>query len=270
MEGILEELQPLIAAVLWPFCRIMAALASAPALGEMMVPMKVRALAALALAVVMQPGMPEIAPVDPISFRGMGVMAEQILIGGMLGYLFHLILSALMVLGTVVSSQMGLSMAQMNDPVSGTSSDAISSLLHVLFILLFFAVDGHLVLTQVLARSFHVWPVGSFGFDLEALKRLAFAVGWIFSVALMLALPVIFATMVVQVGMGFLNRVAPTLNLFALGFSITTVFGLLLLVLLIPSLPEHFSRMMTHVLDLLDRLVIAPAGTVPTSQVSSP
>lgn len=250
----MQQLPALVAAVVWPFCRFAAAFAAAPVLGEMMIPMRVRALIALALAVVTQPAMPAAPVVDPISIPGIAVMAEQIMIGGLLGFAFHLVLSALMVLGALISSQMGLSMAMMNDPVNGAPSDAMSSLLYVLFVLLFFSMDGHLVVTQVLARSFHIWPIGGVGVDAASLERMVHGVGWIFAVALMLALPVVFAVLVVQMGMGFLNRVAPSLNLFSLGFSITTVFGLLLVTALLPAVPEHFGRMMTHALDLLDSM----------------
>ncbi|WP_213762716.1 flagellar biosynthetic protein FliR [Caballeronia sp. dw_19] len=258
MEQVFRELQPLVATIMWPFCRIVVALLSAPVLGEVMVPMRARIMLALLLAVVIVPGLPAMPAVEPLSLQGSIAMAEQILIGGMLGFVFHLVLAALMIFGATVSSQMGLSMAQINDPLNGQSSDVVSSLMYVVFILLFFAVDGHLLITQILVKSFHIWPVGSLAFDTGALKRLALALAWMFSAALALSLPVVFATMVMQIGLGFLNRVAPTLNLFALGFSVTTMFGLLLLTLLMPSLPDHFNQMISHVLNLLDQLALPP------------
>lgn len=258
MEDVFTQLLPLANAIVWPFCRIAAALAAAPILGEVMVPVRIRLLIALILAVVVQPGMPAPPAIDALSPQGMAAVAEQVLIGGLLGFMFHLVLSALQIFGTIASSQMGLSMAQINDPMNGQMADVLTSVMYVVFILLFFAVDGHLILTHVLARSFAVWPVGSFAFDLDALKRLAFAVGWIFSAALALALPLMFATLVVQVGLGLLNRAAPALNLFALGFSVTTMFGLLLLTLLLPSLPDHYGRMVEHVLEVYDQLALPP------------
>jgi flagellar biosynthesis protein FliR len=261
MEQVFAELRPLTGSVLWPFCRILAAFMSAPVLGEAMVPMRARVMLALVLAVVVLPALPAgpAGPaIEPLSLQGSVVMAEQILIGGMLGFVFHLVLSALLIFGATVSSQMGLSMAQINDPVNGQSSDVVSSLMAVVFILLFFSVDGHIVITHVLVKSFRIWPMGSLAFDASALKRLAFALAWMFSAALALALPVVFATLVLQIGLGFLNRAAPALNLFALGFSITTMFGLLLLTLLMPSLPEHYNRMIRYVLDLLDQLALPP------------
>ncbi|MGU3779461.1 flagellar biosynthetic protein FliR [Burkholderia metallica] len=260
MEIFLAQLLPLANTIFWPFCRIAAALAASPILGEVMVPVRLRLLVALFLALAIQPGIPTMPVIDLLQLEGVAAMAEQVLIGGLLGFVFHLVLCALQIFSTIASSQLGLSMAQINDPMNGQMADVLTSVMYVVFILLFFAVDGHLILTSVIARSFAVWPVGQFAFDLDALKHLAFAVGWIFSAAVALALPVMFATLVVQVGLGLLNRVAPALNIFALGFSITTMFGLLLLTLLLPSLPDHYGRMVEHVLELYDRLATRPIG----------
>ena len=258
METLLHLLQGIYAAVLWPLFRIGAALAVAPVLGESLVPVRARMLLALVLAIAVQPGLPPLPEVDPISLRGAMLVFEQVLVGGLIGLAFHLVLSALTLFGVLASSQMGLSMAMLNDPMSGASSDAISALVYVVFVLLFFAFDGHLLVTHVLARSFHVWPVGAVSLHGLALHRLALGVGWIFAAALMLALPLVFATMAVQFGSGLLNRVAPTLNLFALGFSVTIAFGLLLVMLLAPSLPGHVQRMLGHVVGLLDSLAVVP------------
>lgn len=216
-----------------------------------MVPVSVRVLLALALAVVLMPAV-RIGPIDPFSLAAVLATAEQVLIGFVLGLALHLTVAAMMVLGYLLASQMGLMMAQMNDPLNGTSSDVISTLLYILVIMVFFAIDGHLVLTGVLGASFQAWPVGR-GIEGLALANLAVSVGWVFAAALLLAAPIVFSTLVVQVGFGFLNRVAPALNLFSLGFSLVVLFGLFMLVRMVRFLPEHYVRMSDQVLDMIGR-----------------
>lgn len=250
MEIVFSQLLGLLSALWWPFCRILATLFAAPVLGEAMVPVTVRVLLALALAVISLPAAEASVAIDPWSLHGVAATVEQVIIGAVLGFAFHLVLSAVMVLGYLVSSQMGLAMATMNDPINGTSSDVVSSLLNILFILVFFSVDGHLVLAGVLGASFRAWPVGG-GLDFLTLQTLAFNVAWIFSAALLLAVPVVFSTLVVQIGLGFLNRVAPALNLFSLGFSLTTLFGVFMLSQVLRFMPEHYLRMTNQVLEML-------------------
>ena len=150
----------------------------------------------------------------------------------------------------MVSSQMGFSMAVMNDPMNGQSSDVVSALLSVLSIIVFFAIDGHLVISNIIGQSFRAWPLGQ-GYTPMLLNAVAYNVAWIFSAAMLLAIPIVFSTLVVQLGFGFLNRVAPSLNLFALGFSVITIFGLLMLAEVVRFIPEHYVRMTNQVLELI-------------------
>jgi flagellar biosynthetic protein FliR len=245
-------LLPLLNALWWPFARIMAMLTTAPVLGEGAVPLPVRALLSVALSFAMLPlttanagAMP-----DPFSLAGVVAMFEQAVIGGVLGLALQFAMAVVAMLGFLASSQIGFSMAQMNDPVNGQASDVVSSLLSLLAILVFFGIDGHLVLMGVVAQSFKAWPIGA-GYGPLLLEAVALNVAWVFSAAMLLALPIVFSTMVVQVGFGFLNRVAPSLNLFSLGFSLVTIFGLLMLVQVVRFIPEHYVAMTNQILEML-------------------
>jgi flagellar biosynthetic protein FliR len=260
MLEVTHLLLPFISALWWPFCRVMALLSTAPVIGDALVPVPVRALLSVVLAFLMLPltkgatGMP-----DPFSLAGVVLMVEQAVIGGVIGLALQLTMAVVNMLGFLVSSQVGFSMAQMNDPVNGQQSDVISGLLGLVAILVFFAVDGHLVLAGVLGQSFRAWPVGG-GYGGLLLETVALNVGWVFSAAILLALPIVFSTMVVQVGFGFLNRVAPSLNLFSLGFSLVTLFGLMMLVQVVRFIPEHYVQMTNQVLEMLQQQMRAAHG----------
>jgi flagellar biosynthetic protein FliR len=259
MEQVVGFLLPLIGALWWPFARIMAMFATAPVIGEGLVPLPVRALLALVLSFLMLPITKGAAMPDPFSLHGVVTMIEQAVIGGVLGMALQFAMAAVSMLGFLVSSQVGFSMAQMNDPVNGQPSDVISTLLSLVAILVFFAIDGHLVLASVLGQSFRAWPVGA-GYGPLLLQAVALNVGWVFSAAVLLAVPIVFSTMVVQFGFGLLNRVAPSLNLFSLGFSLVTVFGLLMLVQVVRFIPEHYVAMTNQVLEMLQQQMRAAHG----------
>ena len=252
MEEVVAYLLPLIGALWWPFCRIMAMLTTAPVLGEGLVPLPVRALLALVLSFLMLPLTRGGAMPDPFSLHGVVVMMEQAVIGGVLGFALQLAMTVISMLGFVVSSQIGFSMAQMNDPVNGTPSDVATTLLSLVSILVFFSIDGHLVLAGVLGQSFVAWPVGG-GYGPHLLQTVALDVGWVFSAAILLALPIVLSTMVVQIGFGLLNRVAPSLNLFSLGFSLVTLFGLLMLSQVVRFIPEHYISMTNQILEMIQQ-----------------
>ncbi|WP_077037870.1 flagellar biosynthetic protein FliR [Pelomonas sp. KK5] len=248
-----DQLIGLLGALWWPFCRTLALFSATPIVGESMVPISVRVLLSLVLAVVLMPASQLTAhAVAPFSMHGVLATLEQGVLGFALGLAFHLVVAVVTTLGFLLSSQLGLSMAVMNDPMNGASSDVVSGLLNVLCMLVFFSVDGHLLLTGILGASFKAWPVGA-GLSGLALETLAQHVAWVFSAALLLALPVIFSTLVVQVGMGYLNRVAPSLNLYSLGFSLVTLFGLFMLAQVMVHVPEHYLAMTRSVLDMIEQ-----------------
>lgn len=252
MEPLILQLPALLSALWWPFVRVMAMLSASPVIGDSAVPVTVRLLLALVLAFLMLPLTTGAPSFDPMSMHGVVATIEQAIIGFVLGLAFHFAMAAIGVLGFLVSSQIGFSMAVMNDPMNGQSSDVISGLLSMLSIIVFFSVDGHLVLAGVIGASFHAWPVGQ-GYGPLMLQTVAYNVAWIFAAAILLALPIVFSTMVVQIGFGFLNRVAPSLNLFSLGFSVIILFGTLMLMQVVRFVPAHYIGMTNRVLEMLQQ-----------------
>ncbi|TFW29256.1 flagellar biosynthetic protein FliR [Massilia horti] len=259
MEQLVSYLLPLIGALWWPFCRIMALLSTAPAIGDGPVPLAVRALLSLVLSFLMLPLTQGAVMPEPFSLHGVVVMIEQAVIGGVIGLALQFAMTVMSMLGFLVSSQVGFAMAQMNDPMNGQPSDVMSTLLQLAAILVFFAIDGHLVLAAVLGQSFRAWPVGS-GYGPLLLHTVALNLGWVFSAAMLLAVPVVFSTLVVQIGFGLLSRVAPSLNLFALGFSLVTLFGLTMLAQVVRFIPEHYLAMTNQILEMLQLQMRAAHG----------
>lgn len=257
MEAV-SFLLPFLSALWWPFCRCMALLSTAPVVADL-VPLPVRALLALVLSFLMLPMAKAGNPPDPFSLHGVVLMIEQAVIGGVLGLALQFTMAVVGMLGYVVSSQIGFAMAQMNDPANGAPSDVVSSLLSLVAILVFFAIDGHLVLAGVLGQSFKAWPVGV-SYSPLLLHTVALNLGWVFSAAMLLAVPIVFSTMVVQIGFGFLNRVAPSLNLFSLGFSLVTLFGLMMLVQVVRFVPDHYVALTNQILEMLQQQMGAAHG----------
>ncbi|KUY99820.1 MULTISPECIES: flagellar biosynthetic protein FliR [unclassified Burkholderia] len=258
MDALLAAAPDGLARIWWPFCRILAALSTAPFAGDNAVPMRMRTMIALLLATIALPVAGD-AGVRVFSAQGALLCAEQILIGFLFGAAFHFVHSVFLLLGYLVSTQMGLAMAVMNDPLNGATSDVVSGLMLVASILLFFSIDAHLIVVQVLYASFRVWPVGQ-PIDMVSLRPIVFQVGWVLSTTTLLAAPLVFATIVLQIGKSYLSRATPSINLFSVGFALTTLFGMLMLGGVVTGLPGDYLKMTAHVLDVLERHLGAGRG----------
>src|SRR3989344_3929613 len=155
------QLAAWIGAYLWPFCRIGAVLAAVPVIGARSIPVRVRLLFALSLTLVIAPVIPAVPTADPLSPNGVLVTMQQVLIGGAMGFALHLIFSAFVHAGQLVAMQMGLGFASLVDPQNGVTVPVLSQFYVVVASLMFLALDGHLVVIEVLVESFRTMPVSA-------------------------------------------------------------------------------------------------------------
>ena len=228
------QLDGWLAAFVYPFFRILALASSAPVLSHSSVPYPVRIGLALLVTAIVAPTLPAVAAVSPMSAAGMVVVVQQVLVGAAVGFAMQIIFAAVEIAGDVIGLQMGLAFAGFIDPQSATESPVIGNFLTMSLMLLFLAVDGHLGLIAALVDTFRTFPVGGGflgGFDPSTL---ALAGRDLFATGLQLALPVVAALLLANVALGVLTRTAPQLNLFAIGFPVTLMVGMLMLLFALP------------------------------------
>jgi len=228
---ILAWLNPL----LWPFLRCLALFAGMPLFSQRNVPMPVRLGLALFFAVAAQPALPPM-PVLPLDSPPLLVLliGQQMLIGLAMGFAVRLVFAALEFAGEVVGLQMGLNFAGFFDPATGMQGTATARFFGTLVAFLFVATNGHLLLIQALAQSFHAFPVGQEPF---AFLRATAPQAWgaeIFRAGLWIALPIVSLLLFVNLALGVVSRVAPQIHVFAVGFPLTVSIGLLGLVATLP------------------------------------
>ena len=233
----------------WPFCRIVALFSFAPLFSHRAMPRQARILVAMATTLALSAALPQMPDIDPLSLHGLLATLEQIAVGLLLGLALQLAFTVFAVVGDVVSTKLGLSMAVINDPINGVASSTILFQLYFLLLaLLFFAIDGHLLTVSVLYQSFVYWPVGS-GLRYQGFETLIYALSWVFAAAMLISLPVVFCMTLVQFCFGLLNRISPAMNLFSLGFPMAILGGLLCIALTLPHLPESYLTLTRHLLD---------------------
>lgn len=245
-----------VASFILPLFRIAAVLMTMPIFGTKMVPTRIRLYFAVAITVVVVPGLPPIPEVNPLSLSGLLLIAEQIIIGALFGLSLQLLFQTFVIAGQIVAIQMGMAFASMVDPVNGVNVAVLSQFLSMLATLLFLSMNGHLVVFEVVTESFTTLPVGG-GLLVNHFWDLVGRLSWVLGAALLLVLPAITALLVVNIAFGVMTRAAPQLNIFSIGFPLTLVLGLGIFWVGLADILPHYQSLASEALQWLRELARA-------------
>ena len=214
--------------VIWPMLRLSAFLAFTSIFSIRAVNMRIRISLAFAMAffVSQQIAIPKI---DPVTADGLMEISRQILIGLTMGLVFQVASAALVVAGQAMSGSMGLSMANMVDPNMG-SVPVLSQLFNIMGTLIFLGMGGHLIVFGLVMESFKLIPIGQAFFSQDMLGKMINWSSMMFLGALLIALPVMMTLLFINVGLGFVARAAPSLNIFTVGFPALILTGFVILI----------------------------------------
>lgn len=252
------ELSAWLGQLWWPFFRVGAVFLSMPFFGDALIPLWVRSLLALSLVVITAPLMPAMPAVDLFSMTSLYLAFEQAVWGLMFGLILHMLFSIFTTLGQIVSLQMGLGMAMMNDPVNGMSVAILGRIFLIFSTLLFLALEGHLLVIDILIQSFTIWPVGS-GITMLSLQGVVSIFSWMFASSLALALPAIVSMLLANISFGVMNRAAPALNVYALGFPMTMLLGLFSVLISVSGVPSRYTALVHDTLNYLNTFMLGGA-----------
>lgn len=206
-----------------------------PILGRTNVPAAFRTGMVLVLSVFVT-AVSEQQPVEPSgTAEFMVLMLLEIAIGFLLGMAVNFFFYIPQLAGSMIDTQMGMTMNQMYDPGSSANLSVTGQILNVMMLLLFFAGGGHLTLLRLFLTSEEIVPFGQVSIGLPTYHLLLQLFVECTLLAVKMCMPILAAELIAQVGMGVLMKVIPQINVFAINIELKVIVGLaLLLVLVIP------------------------------------
>ncbi|WP_456427669.1 flagellar biosynthetic protein FliR [Rhodocaloribacter sp.] len=208
------------------FVRIGGLMLTAPFFGQTTIPVRLRIFIAVLLAyliVGLRPG-----PLPEAAFTTFGLVllvGIEALTGAVIGLSSQFIFWGVQYAGDILGFQMGLSLAQVFNPIDGQQTNPMGRFLLMTFLLVFILLDGPHLLLIALISSFDVVPLG--GANLAAVGPLMLDwTGGLFLTALRLAAPFMVTFFLVEATMGIFARVVPQADLFALSMPLKLLIGL--------------------------------------------
>ena len=222
--------------VFWPLVRILALIGAAPVFSHRALPVRAKVALGVAIALVIAPTVqspPLQQTVDAAFFE---TLVRNVLVGATLGFSIRILFAGVELAGQFIGLQVGLSYGGFFNPEATDTDNPVANFISVMVLLLFIAIDGHLMVIYGLRQSFEIFPVAGEASRTLAFDALAGLGAQIFSISLSISLPILAVMLLINIVLGVMARVSPQLNLFAVGFPITLSAGMLVLLLFIPHL----------------------------------
>jgi flagellar biosynthetic protein FliR len=244
------QLDAWLVAFVWPFTRVLGLLATAPVISGPQFPARGKIALALFVTIVIAPTLPALPQIDPASWGGLALLARELAIGLVIGFMMRLVFVAVEMAAEIMGMQMGLGFAQFYDIQTAAPVPVLGRFFGLAATLTFLAIDGHLLLLSVLVETFTTMPVGG-GMQASFWHTVSAMGGFFIYAALSLALPVIAALLVTNLALGVLSRAAPQINIFAVGFPVTLMLGFAAVLLSIPYFLPIFEQLVRRSADML-------------------
>lgn len=177
-------------------------------------------------------------------------------VGFLLGMAVNFFFVIPQVAGTMIDTQMGMTMSQIYDAGSQANMSVTGTLLNALMTLLFFAANGHHTLVRLFLTSGEIVAFGEASLGTQALNAAVELFIEAVMLGIKLCMPILAAEIISQVGMGILMKVIPQINVFSINIELKVMIGLGMLFVLIAPFSEFLLKAEMQMLDSLRNLLV--------------
>ncbi|PTS81218.1 flagellar biosynthetic protein FliR [Sphingomonas sp. HMWF008] len=250
------SVEPQLWALIFVMVRVGAAFIAAPVFSAVSIPLTVRVTLSGAIGVLVLGIHPVTPPEHVFAFNTFLAVAAEALVGFAMGFILQIAFAAPMIASEVIGTSMGIGFASAIDPQNGRSTPALGQFFSMMLTLLFLSVNGHLILVEMIVKSYDALPPGAAWLKPQQLENIAFFGGYTFLAGLLLALPVGFLLLCLNLIVGMISRSAPSLNLFAVGLPASLAVGVVALAMGFPAMGDYLLVIIDEALSATQSLVL--------------
>jgi len=248
------HLETLLAAAVFVGGRVAGLMVFCPFYGNVAIPAPLKAGMALLLTVLLYPLHGPLR-LDLQPWQWVSVGLSEVVIGLLLGLAANLIMEGPMLAGQILGVQMGYSLATLFDPQTQADTPVLSQFHSLGALLIFLQLDVHHWLLRAVVHSFAYLPAGEATATLAAASGVWHAAGGIFLAGLQIAAPCLAATLIADIGLGFLGKASPQLPVLFLGLAVKNLLGLAILIGVLAYWPHSFGQRFAAGIAMGERLL---------------
>ena len=223
--------------------RVSAFFLTAPVVSWQSIPAITKVAMALLLTIFFATTMPmNINTADVSVPAAVLLIANEAIYGLGLGLIAAIVFLAVKFAGEIIEQEMGLTFAEIVDPLSGEGGQALSTLLEMLFILLFLSANGHHLLLLTISKSFEAFPAGSIPTAAVLTEGVIKGGSTMLMAGLRLAAPMLAAFLLLSITLAVLARIAPEMDILFTSFPLKIGLGLIMTAVFIPFINSFVSE----------------------------
>jgi flagellar biosynthetic protein FliR len=250
------SIEPQLWALIFVMVRVGAAFIAAPVFSAVSIPVTVRVALSGAIGVLVLAVHPVTPPAHVFALATFLAVAAEALVGFAMGFILQIAFAAPMLASEVIGTSMGIGFASAIDPQNGRSTPALGQFFTMMLTLLFLSVNGHLILVEMIVKSYDALPPGAAWLKPAQLENIAIFGGYTFLAGFLLALPVGFLLLCLNLVVGMISRSAPSLNLYAVGLPASLAVGVVALAVSFPAMGDYFLVIINEGLAATQKLVL--------------
>jgi flagellar biosynthetic protein FliR len=234
--------------------RVAGVMSFAPFLGSVSTPTAVRAGFTLTLTALLYPvtSVPNLA-LTPLAWTRLAL--SEAVLGIAMGLCVQFIFEGVQLAGQVSGFQFAFSLVNVIDPNTNVDTPVLSIFHQLILLLLFLQFNVHHWILRALAKSFEYVPSGSFFVGPLALKEFFRDASAMWLTGLQLATPILLATILLDVTVGFLSKAAPQMSAIFLSIPVKILVGCAVLSVAVEMWPVFFEREFALALGWSERLL---------------
>jgi len=225
-----------------------------PFFGSVAIPARIKAILVLACTVALYPMLPLSLP--PFSISSLVRLAlSEVMLGLLMGLCLQFVFEGVQLAGQISGFQLSFSLVNVIDPQTDVDTPVLANLQQLIVLFLFLQLNVHHWILRGMLKSFDRVPPGSVAFSMRHVNDLFHAAGGVWTAGLQLAAPVLLATVILDVTVGFVNKAAPQLPALFLSIPVKTLLGYIVLALAFGLWPAFFERQFSNALAWSWRIV---------------
>jgi flagellar biosynthetic protein FliR len=163
------------------------------------------------------------------------LVLKEFIVGVALGYVGYIVFSSIYIAGQIIDMKIGFGVVNVVDPQSNIQVPITANFYTTITMLIFLMSGGHHLIIRALHQSYNMVSIGEASFTTILMEDILRLFGSVFSIGFKIAVPIVAAVFVADIGLGIIAKTVPQLNVFVVGMPLKIAMGFAIIFITIPA-----------------------------------